>query len=82
MQIAFPALGPVVNRRRRTRIVVLAVTVVVFILDGCAIQRPFHFRPASVTRVTYDPNHCSEMPDGKFKCKDVVFTVSTVEPAK
>jgi hypothetical protein len=82
MQTSFPIHAPVVTGRLRTRIVLLAVTVVVFFLDACAVQRPFHFRAATVTKVTYDPNRCSEMPDGKFKCKDVVFTVATVEPAK
>jgi len=82
MQTSFPIQAPVVSGRRRTRIVLLAVTVVVFFLDACAVQRPFHFRPTSVTRVTYDPSRCSEMPDGKFKCKDVVFTVGAVEPVK
>ena len=52
------------------------------VLSGCALQKPFLFRPSSVTRITYDPKTCTQMPDGKFKCRDVVFTVSTVEPAK
>jgi len=82
MQTSFSIQAPVVSGRRRTSIVLLAVTIVVFFLDACAVQRPFHFRPASVTKVTYDPNRCSEMPDGKFKCKDVVFTVGIVEPEK
>jgi hypothetical protein len=52
------------------------------VLSGCVLHKPFLFRPSSVTKITYDPKTCTQMPDGKFKCRDVVFTVSTVEPAK
>jgi hypothetical protein len=62
-------------------LVVVALLTILF-LDACAVQQPFRFRPTSVTRVTYDPTRCIEMPGGKFKCKDVVFTVAAVEPAK
>jgi len=65
------------------KFVLLAVAPALIIaLSGCALHKPFLFHPSSVTRVTYDPKTCTEMPDGRFKCRDVVFTVSTVEPAK
>ena len=53
-----------------------------FFLNVCAMQKPFRFRASSITKITYDPASCSQLPDGKFKCKDVVFTVATVEPTK
>jgi hypothetical protein len=49
---------------------------------GCATKRTYHFTAKSVTRISYDPAKCTELPDGRFKCKDVVFTVSSIEPNK
>lgn len=46
------------------------------------MQKPFRFHANSITRITYDPNNCSQLPDGKFKCKDVIFTVAAVEPTR
>lgn len=51
-------------------------------LNGCAMRKPFRFQASSITRITYDPASCSQLPDGKFKCKDVVFTVAAVERAR
>lgn len=48
-------------------------------LTACAVQKPFRFAPRNVSRITYDPKNCVEMPNGKFKCKDVIFTVAAVE---
>ena len=59
----------------------LILTILLPFLNACAIQQPFRFHANSVTRITYDPNNCTQMPDGKFKCKDVIFTVSKVESA-
>jgi hypothetical protein len=51
-------------------------------LLGCAAQHSYRFVPKSVTRISYDPKQCVELPDGRYKCKDVVFTVSEIEPLK
>jgi hypothetical protein len=49
-------------------------------LTACAVQNSYRFTSKSITRVTYDPKQCVELPDGRYKCKDVVFTVSAIEP--
>jgi hypothetical protein len=51
-------------------------------LTGCAARQPFHFSPKSVSRIQYDPRSCTQMPDGKFLCRDVVFTVTAVDVAQ
>jgi hypothetical protein len=51
-------------------------------LTGCAAQHSYRFVPRSITRISYDPKQCVELPDGKYRCKDVVFTVSAIEPLK
>ena len=51
----------------------------IFLLNACAAQKAFRFLPRSITRINYDPNRCTQLPDGRFKCKDVVFTVATVD---
>ena len=68
-------------RKSRSRVLRLTFPILVLFLNACAVQQPFRFHPKSVTRVTYDPRNCTQLPDGKFKCKDVIFTVATVEPA-
>ena len=59
----------------------LAMTVAIafLTLTGCAVQKPFHFAPKSISRIVYDPKNCSQMLDGTFKCRDVIFTVNLVE---
>jgi len=59
----------------------LILPVLVLFLNACAMHQPFRFHANSITRITYDPNHCTQLPDGKFKCKDVIFTVATVQSA-
>lgn len=59
------------------RVVVTAALLLT--LTACTVQKPFRFAPRTVSRITYDPKNCVEMPNGKFKCKDVIFTVATVE---
>lgn len=49
-------------------------------LTACAVQNTYRFTSKSITRVTYDPKHCVELPDGRYKCKDVLFTVNAIEP--
>ena len=51
-------------------------------LTGCAVPHAYRFVPTSITRVSYDPTQCSELQDGRYKCKEVVFTVSGIEPVK
>ncbi|MBZ5531425.1 MAG: hypothetical protein LAO20_08335 [Acidobacteriia bacterium] len=57
----------------------MAFAMGLLILTGCAAQKPLRFAPKSVSKVSYDPRNCTELPDGKFRCKDVVFTVSAVQ---
>jgi hypothetical protein len=49
-------------------------------LTACAVQNSYRFTAKSVTRISYDPKQCVELPDGRYKCKDVLFTVSAIEP--
>jgi hypothetical protein len=58
-----------------------ALAVTLIWLTGCAAQKPLHFAPKSISRIQYNPRNCTQMPDGKFLCKDVVFTVAAVDVA-
>ena len=62
--------------------VAMTVAAAFLTLTACAVQRPFRFTPKSISRIVYDPRNCSQMLDGKFKCRDVIFTVTTVEVPK
>ncbi len=57
-----------------------AIAMASLLLNACAAQRPYRFTARSVTRISYDPNRCVELTDGTYKCKDVVFTVSSIQP--
>jgi len=67
--------------KSRSWVLCFILPILVLFLNACAVQQPFRFRANSITKVTYDPNNCTQLPNGKFKCKDVIFTVATVEPA-
>ena len=73
--------APVMRRTARQNFC-LAITVAAMLLSGCAVKTAYRFSAKSITRVSYDPKNCAETVDGRFKCKDVVFTVATIEPAK
>lgn len=65
------------------RLLCLAVPLLALLMSACAVQKPmYRFRASSVSRITYDPKRCAELPDGSFRCKDVVFTVNSIEPVK
>jgi hypothetical protein len=65
------------------RLPCLVVPLLALMMSACVMQQPmYRFRAASVSRISYDPKNCVEMPDGRFKCKDVVFTVQSIEPVK
>ena len=75
------------NKMPRTvvpaRLLCLCVPLLAFMMTACVIHQPmYRFRANSVAKISYDPKNCVEMPDGKFKCKDVVFTVRSIEPVK
>lgn len=55
------------------------LTAILVVLTGCAIQKPLRFTPKSISRIQYDPRHCTQTPDGRFRCKDVVFTVTSID---
>ena len=57
----------------------LAVVAMLLALTACAVQKPFRFAPKSISRISYNPRNCSQMPDGTFRCRDVIFTVTAVE---
>lgn len=66
---------------RKVKQVLRSLTpIMLLFLTACAVQNSYRFTSKSVTRVTYDPKQCVELPDGRYKCKDVVFTVSAIEP--
>ena len=82
MSMIPPSPFRAVVKQARTVILLVLVSVMMVFLQGCAFQRPFHFHPSSVTRITYNPSRCKEIPGGQFKCSDVVFSVAAVEPEK
>jgi predicted small lipoprotein YifL len=57
---------------------ILSLLTLLFALTGCAVQKPLRFTPKSISRIQYDPRSCTQTPDGRFRCKDVVFTVNSV----
>ncbi len=68
------------TKSRTARLFCLTAVALLFVLPtGCAARAPLHFAPQGVMRVTYNPNNCSELPDGKFKCKDVIFTTGIID---
>jgi hypothetical protein len=56
-----------------------AAAAVLLALTACAVQKPFRFAPKSISRISYNPKNCSQMMDGTFRCRDVIFTVTAVE---
>ena len=80
MQVKYARMQP---GAARGRLLCLVVPLLALMLSACAIQKPmYRFRVNSISKISYDPRNCTEMPDGKFKCKDVVFTVKSIEPVK
>ena len=76
-----PATEPA-KSRSGMRILFLILPIITLFLNACAtMERSFRFHASSITKISYDPKNCMQMPDGKFKCKDVIFTVAAVEPA-
>jgi hypothetical protein len=60
-------------------VVAMTVAAAFLALTACAVQKPFRFTPKSISRIAYDPRNCLQLPDGTFKCRDVIFTVTMVE---
>ncbi|HYX52289.1 MAG TPA: hypothetical protein VE783_02490 [Candidatus Limnocylindrales bacterium] len=57
--------------------------VAVVLASGCAgasAARGYTFHANNITRVSYDPKLCTQLPDGAFRCKNVVFTVNAITP--
>jgi len=72
-----------VVRKRASQMIYLAIAVLAMFLSGCdAAKSAYRFSAKSVTKITYDPKNCTETVGGKFRCKDVVFTVASIEPIK
>jgi len=71
-----------VGRKTVRHITCLAVVVLAMLLSGCAAKTVYKFSAKSVTNVSYNPKDCTETFNGKFRCKDVIFTVATIEPVK
>ena len=72
--------SPSAMARKAQQVLRVVIPSALLFLTGCAAQHAYRFVPASVTKVIYDPKQCSELPDGRYKCKDVVFTVSKIQP--
>jgi len=68
--------------RKAKRVLRSLIPCALWFLTACAAQNSYRFTSRSVTRISYDPKQCVELPDGRYKCKDVVFTVSAIEPVK
>jgi len=65
------------------RLLSLVAPLMALMMSACVMQHPmYRFHANSVSKISYDPKNCVELPDGRFKCKDVVFTVNTIEPVK
>lgn len=62
------------------RVLLLLTPALMLLLNACAAQKPFQFHANSITKISYDPKNCAELPDGKYRCKDVIFQVSNHEP--
>ncbi|HEX2328386.1 MAG TPA: hypothetical protein VHN74_06665 [Candidatus Angelobacter sp.] len=61
----------------------LLFPVAVMLVSGCAgaaATRGYTFHANNITRVSYDPKLCTQLPDGAFRCKNVVFTVNAIAP--
>ena len=61
----------------------LLCLVAVVLVSGCAgaaATRSYTFHSNNITRVSYDPKLCTQLPDGTFRCKNVVFTVNAIAP--
>jgi hypothetical protein len=63
----------------RTAGLITTCTALLLMLTGCAAERSFRFAPQNVSRIQYDPRSCAQLPDGRFLCKQVVFTVAAVD---
>lgn len=73
---------PSLLARKAKQVLRSVIACTLLLLTGCATQHAYRFAPKSVTRISYDPKQCIELQDGKYKCKEVVFTVSGIEPIK
>ena len=69
------------GRNAATQKICLTIAVAAMLMSGCTVKTNYRFNARSITKVSYDPKNCAETTDGKYKCKDVVFTVATIEPA-
>jgi uncharacterized lipoprotein YajG len=66
-----------------SQMVCLTIAVLAMLFSGCAAAKStYRFSANSVTRITYNPKNCAETVDGRFKCKEVVFTVTSIQPIK
>jgi len=81
MQFRFAKTGSARAARTTHGALLLLTPVLMLLLNACAVQKPFQFHANSITKISYDPKNCTELPNGKFRCKDVIFAVSAVEPA-
>jgi hypothetical protein len=82
MQLLAVRPRPALLAKTSYRALLLLSPLLIAFLGGCAAQKPFQFHANSITKISYDPKNCTELPDGTFRCKDVVFTVTSVEPVQ
>jgi hypothetical protein len=82
MRQFFRQKGATVIRKTSKLMLYLVLAVMPMFLSGCAVRTAYKFSAKSVTQINYNPKNCTETFGGKFRCKDVVFTVTKIEPDK
>jgi len=68
--------------RKTSELMLYLLAVMPMLMTGCAVRTAYKFSAKSVTQINYNPKNCTETVGGKFRCKDVVFTVTKIEPVK
>ena len=76
----FPICSSSAPPKTSRRCWLAAMVMASLLLNACAVQKRYGFTARSVTKISYDPNRCVELTDGTYKCKDVVFMVSLIQP--
>lgn len=72
------ATQSVVSQVQATVTVAVAAVLILF-SSGCAERQPLHLVAKGITKITYNPRNCEQMPDGRVHCKDVIFTTALVD---
>ena len=69
-------------RKMLRALLILGAALLTIPLGACAgMQKMYRFHPSSITKISYDPRSCMQLPDGRYLCKNVVFTVASIDAA-